>query len=391
MRIIAISHSAILDINRRLFVDLAERGHQVLLVCPSHWKNDFGDRPLRSQPLSTTVDGHLELRTIRINMAGNTALQCYLPLDVLALTRWRPDVVFIDEEPWSLAALQWTLLARLARCPFVVRTNENRLRTYPWPFSSIYASVLRHAACITPVNAYGIDILEKQHYTGKISLLPYAVDTNLFHPDDARVPDDGSLHLGFVGRIAPEKGLETLLHAVASLKDRPVTHIYGTGQDDYLARLYQLQRDLALPDSTIRWHGALAHNRVPEAMRSLDALVVPTVAYNGYKEQFGRVVIEALVSRVPVLTSDNGELPLLIEKTGGGFVFPEGDARRLADCIKAAMADRRTLQNLAKSGCAYVHAHYTYKVLADQVEVILQSSVNDHNAGTRARRAMRAA
>jgi glycosyltransferase involved in cell wall biosynthesis len=67
----------------------------------------------------------------------------------------------------------------------------------------------------------------------------------------------------------------------------------------------------------------------------MDVLVVPSKTVPSWKEQFGRVVVEALACGVPVIASDSGELPNLVNETGGGWLFREGDARHLAKIIDA--------------------------------------------------------
>ena len=62
----------------------------------------------------------------------------------------------------------------------------------------------------------------------------------------------------------------------------------------------------------------------------LDVLVLPSHTTPTWKEQFGRVIVEALWCGVPVVGSDSGEIPWLIGLTGGGLVFPEGDSEALA-------------------------------------------------------------
>src|SRR5437763_1938615 len=128
MRIIVVSHPSILDINRRLYIELAKCNHQVMLVVPSRWKNEFGKRPLQPEPLADSATGNVSLRCCRVAMAGRIACQFYLLTPWIDLARWRPDIVFIDEEPWSLATVQWALFARLMRCPLVAWTHENRMR-----------------------------------------------------------------------------------------------------------------------------------------------------------------------------------------------------------------------------------------------------------------------
>jgi len=201
----------------------------------------------------------------------------------------------------------------------------------------------------------------------------------VFFPVDRPNEVGRPLQVGFVGRIAHAKGIDTLLRAVALLAtatkgNRDIAiHIYGDGEPAYVAQLRQLQHDLAIPEGVVQWHGAVAHRNVPDAIRSLDVLVVPTAPYKGYKEQFGRVVIEALACRIPLITSDNGELPVLIRQTGGGLVFPAENAQELARCIKTAITSRDTFVSMAQRGYDYVLTHYTYNVLTDMLEVVMKT------------------
>jgi len=378
VRILAVSHSAILDVNRPLWMELARRGHHVRLVVPSRWKNDYGTQPLRPEPLLDDAGGRLSLRVGRAAMTGHTAFQCYAPAVIARMAVWRPNVIFIDEEPWSLATLQWAALAALLDCPLAVWTMENRQRRYPWPFSLFNAFVLRRAGWIAAISDASMEVFRAQGYRGIVSVAPKVVDTGLFFP----VPGDHKAdepRIGFVGRIAPEKGVETALDAMALLDGVrvPTLHVYGAGDATYLEELRQRQRRLCLGPDRVVWHGPVAHQEAPEAMRSLDLLVVPTVSHHGYKEQFGRVVIEALACKVPVLTSDNGELPVLVTRTGGGFIAPEGQPQALAEGITAALADRTALAQRAEEGYHYVLRHYTYGTLAEEVEGVLRRIVRD--------------
>ncbi len=376
MRLLAVSHAAILDVNRPLFAELARRGHHVLLVTPDRWKNDYGDEPLRVQPLATDENRRLTLSSGAVLKAGSTAFQCYLPLAWPFLMRWRPDIMLVIEEPWSIATLQWTLCARLLGVHVIVRTEENRLRSFPPPFSWINKFTLAKAAHVFGTSMDAVAALAAQGIGAKASVFPHAVDTGLFSPspNPRHLASVGStLTIGYIGRIVPAKGVETLLQAAALLAGTATTrplevHIIGTGDDVYLASLRRLEEALHIPAGVVRWRGAVAHEQVPDALRALDVLVVPTVAYKGYKEQFGRVVVEALACRVPVVVSDNGELPVLARTTSGGLVFPEGDAPALAACLRQLIDSEDLRRALGEGGYAAAQARYTYDALATTFE-----------------------
>jgi glycosyltransferase involved in cell wall biosynthesis len=81
--------------------------------------------------------------------------------------------------------------------------------------------------------------------------------------------------------------------------------------------------------------------------RRFDILVVPSRAP---LEQFGRVVIEALAAEVPVIASDAGELPRLIAQTGGGWLFPSGDAGALQRVIEEVRQHPEEARRRAEHG-----------------------------------------
>ena len=91
----------------------------------------------------------------------------------------------------------------------------------------------------------------------------------------------------------------------------------------------------------------------------LDVLVLPSRTTPTWKEQFGRVIVEALWCGVPVVGSDSGEIPWLIGLTGGGLMFPEGDhaalaggSTRLRGRPGAARAAGRGAAASGRSGCS---------------------------------------
>jgi glycosyltransferase involved in cell wall biosynthesis len=134
--------------------------------------------------------------------------------------------------------------------------------------------------------------------------------------------------VGFLGRLDPTKGIETLLAALRALRGLPVEAASaGRGQPGYEAGL----RDAAA-DLPARF---LGHVEPREFLAGVDVLVVPSV----WQEPFGRVVPEAFSSGVPVVGSDAGGIPESIGPGGPGFLFPPGDADRLAAILRRLVVE----------------------------------------------------
>ena len=167
---------------------------------------------------------------------------------------------------------------------------------------------------------------------------------------------------GFVGRLVPQKGVDTLLQALAQTPDTVRALIVGSGplETDLRSRA----SNLGIADR-VGWRGYIDHLEMPGAYWEMDLLVVPSRTTEGALEQFGRVVIEALACGVPVCSSDSGEPPALIERTGGGWTFHEGDADELAERLRWADVNRDELRRRAEAGRARVRELFSAEAVAE--------------------------
>ena len=107
---------------------------------------------------------------------------------------------------------------------------------------------------------------------------------------------------------------------------------------------------------------------MPSFYTGLDALVLPSRTRPNWKEQFGRVLIEAMACGVAVLGSDSGEIPRVIGDAG--IVFPEGDVHMLAGSLRRLQTDSALRVRLCDAGRARVLANYTMRHVAEQTVAI---------------------
>jgi glycosyltransferase involved in cell wall biosynthesis len=107
---------------------------------------------------------------------------------------------------------------------------------------------------------------------------------------------------------------------------------------------------------------------MPAQYQQLDVLVVPSLTRPNWKEQFGRVLIEAMASGVPVIGSDSGAIPDVIGEAG--LITPEGNSAALTAAICKLQQDRALRTTLAERGRTRVIAHFTHAQVAhDTVKV----------------------
>ena len=164
-----------------------------------------------------------------------------------------------------------------------------------------------------------------------------------------------------MGRLIPHKGVDVLIRAV-SLNDRLSLEVFGSGPEaDALAALAQ---ELGVTDR-VSFHGHVDEEEVPGVYRRFDALAVPSVPRPGWVEQFGRVVVEAQASGVPVVASRSGALPEVVG-TNGILVEP-GDAAELARALIRLLDEDELWTRLRLAGMEDVRRYSWAGVAADQL------------------------
>ena len=150
---------------------------------------------------------------------------------------------------------------------------------------------------------------------------------------------DGSGPAAFIGQLAPWKGVETAVRAVASLPGRRLT-VVGDGPDR--ARLQAIAEQLGAAER-VRFTGALDRSGVLHALSECAFVVAPSICY----ENCPYSVMEALAAGRPVVTSDIGGLPELVVDGQNGFTVAAGDSVSLARAMESLWEDGALLDRMS--------------------------------------------
>ena len=177
--------------------------------------------------------------------------------------------------------------------------------------------------------------------------------------------------VGYAGRFVLQKGLLTLLEAVARLGVEVHALLVGAGPLE--GELVRRAADLGLSD---RLHivSTVPHSELPSYLSAMDALVLPSETTPSWKEQFGHVLIEAMACETPVVGSDSGEIPHVIGKAG--LVFREGDASDLARGLQMLVDHPSLRSGLALKGRRRVLAEYTHQRIAEDTYQVYRELVS---------------
>jgi D-inositol-3-phosphate glycosyltransferase len=200
-------------------------------------------------------------------------------------------------------------------------------------------------------------------HASRIATIPCGVDTDLFTPGDRaearrRLDLDGRPLLLWVGRIAPIKGLDTLLDAVARLsgsgQDMRLLVVGGDADEPTNGHETSLRRRierLGLGDS-VRFVGPQPQSVLPLYYAAADVTVLPS-----YYESFGMVALEAMACGSPVIASRVGGLVTTVRDGVTGFLVPDGDVEALAERIATLVADPELRWRLGREGVRWAAQH----------------------------------
>lgn len=367
MRVAVISHTYVLDANRGKPEALARLpGLQALLVVPRTWRNrDVGQRFCADAPRA----GPLSVVSLRAWSLGSGSLITYAPVALFRLLRrFQPDLVHLEEEPWSIAALELSFFCLVLGVPLTFFTWESADWHLLLPFRLIRRWVYRRAGAAVAGNAGAKGLLQQRGYKNAVTVLPQlGVD-----PPAPRSGEPRHMVIGYVGRLVSQKGLFVLLEAVARLTEDVRVMVVGNGP--LKVKLLEKVRALAL-DGRFELHEGVSHHDVPRYLERMTVMVLPSLTTPTWKEQFGHVLIEAMASGVPVIGSDSGAIPEVIGDAG--LVVPEGDVGALAETLRRLASTPKLRAEIASRGRMRVLAEYTNDSIARRLAAFWQDMVPD--------------
>ena len=339
---------------------------ELTVIVPPLWLDAAG---VVSLERSHTEGYRLLVEPIRFN--GNFHLY-YFPRLKQKLAELRPDVVHIDEEPYNLATWLALRQAHQAGAKALFFSWQNLNRSYPFPFSWLEKQVLRHSDYALMGNREAVQVWQAKGYCGPYRIIPqFGVDADQFRPPPRR--DEGrSFVIGSTNRrLVAEKGVDVLLRAVANLPGVWRLHIAGEGP--MKRPLQQLARELGI-GQRVHFDGSIPSAQMPAYLQQLDVLVLSSRTRPNWKEQFGRVLVEAMACGVAVVGSDSGEIPHVIG--GAGLIFPEDDAGALAGHLRRLMTSPSLRTELGRNGRQRVLEKFTQAQVAAKTVAVYRELMN---------------
>lgn len=174
-------------------------------------------------------------------------------------------------------------------------------------------------------------------------------DVNDFAPITAAARADNVIHFGYLGQIAPIKGVDVLLRAFLQLEQeyrgtkklRLDVHGKFNAAPAYLKTLQQL----AARSPHIVLHGGYEHARTLQILNEMDVVVVPSV----WHENVPRVIFEAFAAKRPVIGSRIGGVTEVVTADWDGLLFERGDVKDLARVMRRVVEEPALLKRLGEN------------------------------------------
>ncbi len=228
---------------------------------------------------------------------------------------------------------------------------------------------------------------------GKVEVIPPGVDLSHFYPipkDEARaaigIAQDVQMIL-FVGRIEPLKGIDTLLKALALMREEchfaecPFQLVIIGGDPDSsldqasseMTRLKSLCNSLGLDDMVL-FLGKKDQSTLPYYYSAAEVLVMPS-----YYESFGMVALESMACGTPVVASHTGGLAYLVQDGVNGFTVSGGNVKELAKRLSLFILNADLRNKIGRQAAEYARSYAWEKITAKVVDLYSRVLSAAHN------------
>ncbi len=371
IKVLAISHAYIEPFTRIGFVNSGS-DINLTVVLPQHCakKNKYGYELLLKENVNV-----IKKKTY---LNFHNSVHFYGISIVKIFKEVNPEIVFIGYEPWSSACFEIVFLCKKInpKIKIILYTCENILRKYPLPFRWMEKYVLKNVDLILTVTKFeGEKVLRKKGYFGKTDYLPLSVDVKNYIKKDVswlknKYFDNGKIVIGFVGRLVKQKGIYILLELLKKLDRKYALMIVGSGIEKNNLIKTVVENNL---NERVIFVDNVKHYKLVDYINCFDVLVLPSITTKIWKEQFGRVLIESMSCKVPVVGSSSGEIPQVIN--GCGLVFEEQNVDDLKDKIEILFQDKILRESLVVRAYKMVQENYSRDVVYSKTEKIYKDII----------------
>jgi rhamnosyl/mannosyltransferase len=246
-----------------------------------------------------------------------------------------------------------------------------------WLSRHTAANIAKHLIVTSPTYLEISPFL--QRYREKTSIIPAPVNPYYLTPIEDTHQAKANLGFNaqnplilFVGRLVPYKGLDTLLQAFKQiLSHKPTTQLAIVGSGPQLTKLQEISQQLGISNS-VHFLGILPRRKLRDAYTACDVFVLPS---RSRSEAFGIVLLEAMARAKPVVATNVGGIPYVVNNGKTGLLVPPSDQTRLAEVITQLLSNPQTRLRLGQAGHQRVTKHFTRPPITRKLEELYRTLI----------------
>lgn len=244
--------------------------------------------------------------------------------------------------------------------------------------------VLKNADIITANSNYTKNSILSinKSIENRLIILPMGIDIERFAGKSKNVSDKPSIQRNIlsIGRLVEKKGVKYLIMAMEEIiKMYPDARLLIGGDGPEKENLVTLCRMLKL-DENVKFLGYIPEDRMPQVYASADIFVLPSiVTRHGDTEGLGVVLLEAIASGIPVIGSDIGGIPDIIEDGKTGLLVEPKSADDLAKKIIFLFSNKTFSDNLTKNARDLLNVKYSWDIVTIQFSHVIRRVLEKHS------------
>lgn len=259
--------------------------------------------------------------------------------------------------------------AGLLNCTLAVGFYGSDLNVFPnrWGKQG-YRKLFEVADLLLPVsNFFRHKLINMGCPDEKISVHHFGVDCEGYTITEPQTSDNETIQVLSIARLIKMKGIQHGLRAIARLRTDHLISYRIVGDGPYRDQLEEETRNLNLTDC-VEFVGRKPRGEVKELLEQSDVLLAPSVeASTGSKEGMPMVIIEAMASGIPVISSQLSGIPEMLDHGTSGFLTEPGDNKAIADRLRDLISNPSLVQEMGKQARKRVEEQFNIEKQTDKL------------------------
>lgn len=281
-------------------------------------------------------------------------------------------IELIHAHVWNPASCRYAYLAsKSCKIPLVITEHDpGEISPLKTAFKKWLLKNVSKIIAISEENAKILKALYPQ-VANRISVVHNGIDIKEFEKKIAHIQNNsdqnGTKTILTVAALHPRKGLKYLIEAFAKINDRTLRlQIVGEGpQKQELQELAQ-KLDISNQVEFLGWR-----NDIPKIMASANLFVLPSL-----HEAFGLVLLEAILAKLPIIATNSGGIPEIIEDNKNGLLVPPKDTDALANAIKTLLENDELNKKFIQAGLEKVYEKFNAETMAEKTASLYDKILN---------------